>query len=157
MDIRHVGERYSKILANQYGSIDALMRASVEELDDIPDIGEKVAESIYKYFCDDNNRLLIERLRKSGVKLEALTKKGVGPDIRFTGKTFVLTGKMESMTRGDAAGMIEERGGRVSSSVSKNTDFLVAGEKAGSKLKKAEDNGVTIIGEAELRDMLGLA
>ena len=156
MDIRHVGERYSKILANHYRSIEALIDADVEGLDDIPDIGEKVAQSIHKYFCDDENLKMIERLRDAGVKLEALEKKGVGSDERFAGKTFVLTGKMESMTRGDAGGMIEELGGRVSSSVSKKTDFLVAGEKAGSKLKKAEANGVTIIGEAELLEMLAV-
>jgi DNA ligase (NAD+) len=154
MDIRHVGERYSKILANHFGNIDALMAAGVEELDDIPDIGEKVAQSIYGFFREEGNRELIERLRNAGVVLEApQSAVGVGSEL-FTGKTFVLTGKLENMTRSDAGKLIEERGGRVVSSVSKNTDFVVAGDKAGSKLKKAMELGVEVIGEDGLKDML---
>ncbi|NNE67892.1 MAG: NAD-dependent DNA ligase LigA [Pyrinomonadaceae bacterium] len=153
MDIRHVGERYSKILSNHYGIIDSLMSASVEELDDIPEIGEKVATSIHDFFRSESNIDLIQRLKEAGVKLESPDSDTHGTSELFEGKTFVLTGKLETLTRSAAAEIIEARGGRVSSSVSKNTDFVVAGEKAGSKLKKAESLGVEVIGEAELTSM----
>jgi DNA ligase (NAD+) len=155
MDIRHVGERYSKILANHYRTIDAVMTADVDELDEIPEIGEKVAQSIYDFFRDDSNIDLIGRLRAAGVKLEMESEGSFAADQKFTGKTFVLTGKLESMTRGDAGRLIEERGGRVASSVSKNTDYVVAGENAGSKLQKAEDLGVEVLGEEALLELLG--
>ncbi len=157
MDIRHVGERYSKILAGHYGTIDAVMNAGVEELDDIPEIGEKVAQSIFEFFRDEQNIQLIERLRQAGVKLANETGAGADSDKRFAGKTFVLTGKLESFTRGDAGKLIEDRGGRVSSSVSKKTDYVVAGENAGSKLTKAREFGVPVIGEADLREMLEMS
>ncbi|MEZ5308124.1 MAG: NAD-dependent DNA ligase LigA [Pyrinomonadaceae bacterium] len=154
MDIRHVGERYSKILANQFGSIEKLIAAEVAELVEIPEIGEKVAESIYTYFRNPAHLAMIERLREAGVKLEADSIFEGERDERFVGKTFVLTGKLEAMTRGDAGKEIEARGGRVASSVSKNTDYLVAGEKAGSKLAKAKEFGVEILDEADLMRMI---
>ena len=154
LDIRHVGERYSKILANQFRSIDNLMKANVDELDAIPEIGEKVAHSIYDYFQSKDAIDLIERLKVHGVKMEVDDSSSVNLDEKFVNKKFVLTGKMESFTRNEAAKLIEERGGRVSSSVSKNTDFLIAGEKAGSKLTKAEKLGVEVLDENELKQML---
>jgi DNA ligase (NAD+) len=154
LDIRHVGERYSKILANQFRSMENLSRATVEELDAIPEIGEKVAQSIYDYFQDENSQKLIERLKSFGVKMEVDAESSANLDERFVGKTFVLTGKMEKFTRNEAAKLIEERGGRVASSVSKNTDFVVAGEAAGSKLTKAENLGVTILSEYSFMDLL---
>jgi len=153
-DIRHVGERYSKILANYFRSIDAVMEASVEELDSIPEIGEKVAQSIHDFFREDRNIDLVRRLRKSGVVMEIGEDEGPGASEAFAGKTFVLTGKLESFTRNEAAADIEARGGRVSSSVSKNTDYVVAGEAAGSKLKKAGELGVSVLSETEFKDML---
>lgn len=150
LDIRHVGERYSKILANQFRSIENLSKATVEELDAIPEIGQKVAESIYEYFRSERTIDLIERLKEANVKMEVDEESSANLDERFVGKTFVLTGKMENYTRTEAAKLIEERGGRVASSVSKNTDFLVAGEKAGSKLTKAEKLGVNILSESDL-------
>ncbi len=154
LDIRHVGERYSKILANQFRSIENLSKATVEELDAIPEIGEKVAQSIYDYFRGEKAQKLIERLKLSDVKMEVDEASSANLDERFVGKTFVLTGKLENFTRTEAAKLIEERGGRVASSVSKNTDYLVAGEKAGSKLAKAEKLGVNILSERDLNEML---
>jgi DNA ligase (NAD+) len=154
LDIRHVGERYSKILANQYRNIENLMNASVEELDAVPEIGEKVAVSIFNFFKNPKNQELIERLQNAGVKTEIDGDSSAALDERFVGKTFVLTGKLENFTRTEAAKLIEERGGRVASSVSKNTDYVVAGEAAGSKLTKAESLGVSVLSEVGFRDMI---
>lgn len=155
IDIRHVGERYAKILANHFRSIDRLAAASVEELDDIPEIGLAVAESVHDWFRDAKNIDLIDRLRAAGVQMEMDAADTAALDERFVGKTFVLTGKLENYTRDEAAKLIEDRGGRVSSSVSKKTDYVVAGEDAGSKLTKAESLGVAILNEEEFRAMIG--
>ncbi len=153
LDIRHVGERYAKILANHFRSIDRLAAASVQELDDIHEIGLSVAESVYEWFRDPKHVALVDRLSTAGVTMET---EGSAPaaDERFVGKTFVLTGKLENFTRDDAAKLIEDRGGRVSSSVSKKTDFVVAGSDAGSKLLKAEALGLAILDEAAFRSMV---
>lgn len=153
LDMRHVGERYAKILANHFRSIDQLANASVEELDDIHEIGLSVAESVYHWFRDPKHIDLVDRLRASGVVMESASS-GVAADERFAGKTFVLTGKLEEYTRDQAAKLIEDRGGRVSSSVSKKTDYVVAGEDAGSKLTKAKGLGVTVLTESEFASML---
>lgn len=155
IDIRHVGERYAKILSKHFRSIDKLAAASVEELDDIPEIGLAVAESVHDWFRDPKNVELIQRLRDSGVELEVDAASTAALDERFVGKTFVLTGKLEGFTRDEAAKLIEDRGGRVSSSVSKKTDYVVAGEDAGSKLSKAESLGVRVLNEDEFQDMIG--
>ena len=147
LDIRHVGERYAKILANHFRDIDKIAAASVEVLDDIPEIGLAVAESVFEWFRNEHNRDVLERLRTSGVLMQIDESTTASLDERFVGKTFVLTGKLERFTRDEAAKLIEERGGRVSSSVSKKTDFVVAGSDAGSKLTKAESLGVAIIDE----------
>ena len=154
IDIRHVGERYAKILANHFRTIDKLSEASVEELDDIHEIGLAVAESVRGFFDEPKSRDLVERLRAAGVKLE-VESGNVVADERFVGKTFVLTGKLEKFTRDEAAKSIEDRGGRVSGSVSKKTDYVVAGEDAGSKLTKANELGVTVLSEDEFLGMLG--
>lgn len=153
IDIRHVGERYAKILANNYRSIDRIAEASVEDLDAIPEIGLTVAESVYQWFRNPRNVDLIERLKAAGVKTEIDAASTATLDERFIGKSFVLTGKLESFTRDQAAKLIEDRGGRVSSSVSKNTDFVVAGSDAGSKLAKAESLGVKILDEGSFTSM----
>lgn len=153
IDIRHVGERYAKILANHFRTIEKLAEASVEELDDIHEIGLAVAESVRSYFDDPTHKKLVERLRDAGVLLE-VAGGGVEADERFVGKTFVLTGKLEKFTRDEASKMIEDRGGRVSGSVSKKTDFVVAGEEAGSKLTKANELGVKVLSEDEFAEML---
>jgi DNA ligase (NAD+) len=151
IDIRHVGERYAKILANHYRSIDRLAAASVEELDAIHEIGETVAVSVFNFFQNPRNQDLIRRLKNAGVKLEIDGDSTASFDERFVGKTFVLTGKLEELTRDDAARLIEERGGRVANSVSKKTDYVVAGADAGSKLTKAESLGVKVLGEDEFK------
>lgn len=154
IDIRHVGERYAKVLARQFGSIDKLAAATVDELIAIHEIGPTVAESAYEWFRDPNHIDLIDRLKAAGVKMEAEGAGTAAHDERFVGKTFVLTGALEGYTRDAAAKLIEDRGGRVSSSVSKKTDYVVAGSDAGSKLTKAESLGVTVLDEAEFRSML---
>jgi len=154
IDIRHVGERTSKILANHFRSIDKLAAASVEELDDIPEIGLTVAESVHDWFRVAEHINLVERLKAAGVQTEADAASTAMIDDRFVGKTFVLTGKLEKYTRDEAGALIEERGGRVSGSVSKKTDFVVAGEDAGSKLAKAESLGVTVLTESEFEAMV---
>ncbi len=156
IDIRHVGERYAKILANHFRTIDRLAEASVQELDDIHEIGLSVAESVYEWFRDERNINLILRLKAAGVKTETDASATALLDERFVGKTFVLTGKLENYTRDEAAKLIEDRGGRVSSSVSKKTDYVVAGSDAGSKLTKADALGVTILDEDEYAQMVAV-
>lgn len=154
IDIRHVGERYAKILANHFRSIDKIAEASVEELDAIHEIGLTVAESVYEWFRNPVHIDLIKRLKAAGVKMETDGASEEMLDERFVGKTFVLTGKLDGFTRDEAAKLIEERGGRVSSSVSKNTDYVVAGSDAGSKLAKAESLGVKVVDEKNFRKMV---
>ncbi len=155
LDVRHVGERYAKILANHFRSLDKLAQAGVEELDDIPEIGLTVAQSVYDWFHDKQHLELIERLKSAGVKTELEAASHAAFDEKFTGKTFVLTGKLESFTRDEAAKLIEDRGGRTSSSVSKKTDYVVAGEDAGSKLTKAEELGVAVLDEKAFQALIG--
>jgi DNA ligase (NAD+) len=154
IDIRHVGERYAKILAKHFRTIDRLAAASVEELDDIHEIGLTVAVSVFEWFRNPLHIELINRLKAAGVKMEVDGAGAEAIDERFAGKTFVLTGKLENYTRDEAAHLIEERGGRVSSSVSKNTDYVVAGSDAGSKLTKAEGLGVAVLGEQQFAEMI---
>ena len=154
LGIRHVGERTAGILAYEMGSLDRLMAATVEELDAIPEIGLTVAESVRDWFDDEGNQALCDRLRAAGVKTESSRKSNVSLDERFANKQFVLTGTLSSFTRDEAKELIEARGGRVNSSVSKKTDYVIAGEAAGSKLDKAESLGVTVIDEAAFKQML---
>jgi DNA ligase (NAD+) len=154
IDIRHVGERYAKILANHFRSIDRLAEASIEELDDIHEIGLAVAESVYEWFRDPKNIDLVNRLRAAGVKMETDAASTATLDERFVGKTFVLTGKLENYTRDEAAKVIEDRGGRVSSSVSRKTDYVVAGSDAGSKLAKAESLGISVLSETDFAGLV---
>lgn len=155
LGIRHVGERTAGILAHEMGSLERLASATVEELDAIPEIGLTVAESVHDWFDDEGNRALCDRLRAAGVKTEAAGRSSAQADERFAGKQFVLTGTLSSFTRDEARGLIEARGGRVNSSVSKKTDYVVAGEAAGSKLDKAKSLGVTVIDEDTFKEMLG--
>ena len=155
LGIRHVGERTGGILAHEMGSLERLATATVEELDAIPEIGLTVAESVHDWFDDEGNRALCDRLRAAGVRTEAERRSSAQADERFAGKQFVLTGTLASFTRDEARALIEARGGRVNSSVSKKTDYVVAGEAAGSKLDKAESLGVAIIDETAFKEMLG--
>lgn len=154
IDIRHVGERTAKLLANHFRIIDKLAAASVDEIDDIHEIGSTVAESVYEWFRDPRNIDIVDRLRSAGVQMESDAASAEMLDERFLGKTFVLTGKLENYTRDEAAKFIEDRGGRVSSSVSKKTDYVVAGSDAGSKLTKAEGLGVAVLSEIEFQAMI---
>lgn len=151
LGIRMIGSRAAQILAAHFGSIDPLMSASVDELSSISEIGTKMAQSIVEYFKQDKSLYIIERLRAAGVDLTyTSTQKGNN----FDGKIFVLTGTLPTLKRNDAKKLIESYGGKVSGSVSKNTDFVVAGEEAGSKLDKALSLGIKVLSEAELTEML---
>jgi DNA ligase (NAD+) len=154
LGIRHVGERTAGILAHELGSLERLASATVEELDAIPEIGLTVAESVHDWFDDEGNRALCDRLRAAGIRTEIERRSDTKVDERFAGKQFVLTGTLESFTRDEARASIEARGGRVNSSVSKKTDYVVAGEAAGSKLDKAQSLGVTVVDEATFKNML---
>ena len=155
LGIRHVGERTAGILAHEMGSLERLASATVEELDAIPEIGLTVAESVHDWFDDEGNRALCDRLRAAGVKTEAARRSSAQADERFAGKQFVLTGTLAGFTRDEARALIEARGARVNSSVSKKTDYVVAGEAAGSKLDKAQSLGVAVIDEDTFKEMLG--
>lgn len=151
--IRHVGDRTAAILAKKFGSLAALMKATVTDLDEVPEIGLTVAQSVRDWFDDAGNVALCERLRAAGVRTEIERQQEV-IDERFSGKQFVLTGTLEGFTRDDARVLIETRGGRVTASVSKKTDYVIAGDEAGSKLDKATALGVKVINEAAFRQML---
>ncbi len=150
LGIRHVGEETAIDLAQYFGSIKNLKKASKGELEAIPDIGEVVAESIYKWFQSKQNQKLVDDLLKAGVEIQPPPKIGK----KLKGKTFVLTGTLESMTRAEAQKKIRMLGGNPSSSVSQNTDYLVVGKEPGSKLEQAKKLGVKVIGEKEFLKMM---
>jgi DNA ligase (NAD+) len=152
LGIPFVGERTAQILASHFGSLDAIAAASEESLQEANEIGPKVAQAIRQFFDEVRNRELIERLRSAGLRFTApRERKKAGP---FTGLTFVLTGTLPTLTREEAKRRIEEAGGKVVGSVSKNTDFVIAGSDAGSKLTKANQLGVPVRNESELIKML---
>lgn len=150
--IRHTGKKIAKVLARKYKTLDNLMNATVEDLVSKEDIGEIIAKSIYDFFKEDQTIDLISRLKATGVNTESLAQDDT--DNRFEGMTFVLTGSLEKYSREQASDIIENFGGKTSSSVSKKTNFVLAGEEAGSKLTKAEKLGVRIINEQEFDDMI---
>lgn len=151
LGIRHIGQKAGKLLADRFGSIDELMNASTEEIAEIDGFGLIMAQSVVEFFSHNESRELIKRLKELGVN--TVSKKEVKGSI-FEGKTFVLTGTLPTMTRSEATKIIESFAGKVSSSVSKKTDYVLAGEDAGSKLKKANDLGVTVISEEEFKGMI---
>ena len=132
--------------------MDNLSVATIEELSEIDEIGPIMASSIKEFFEQEQTRDLIQKLKDAGVNMEYLQEDGT--DNRFEGKTFVLTGSLENFTRGEAGDIIEKLGGKTSSSVSKKTDYVLAGEDAGSKLVKAQELGVKILSEQEFMDMI---
>jgi len=154
LGIRHVGERTAGILARHFGSLERLREAGVEELDDIHEIGLTMAQSISDWFDDPGNARLCERLHAAGVRTESEKQADAVTDQNFAGKVFVLTGTLPGMTRDEARGLIEARGGRVTSSVSKKTDFVLAGSEPGSKLDKANQLGVKVIDEEAFKKMI---
>lgn len=149
--IRQVGQKAGKILAARFKTMDALEQATLEELTAVNDVGEITARSILTWLESPQSRHLIARLRQAGVNMTAAEQ---GSDQRFAGMTFVLTGGLEQFTRDQAAAMIEDRGGKSAGSVSKKTTYVVAGEGAGSKLKKALDLGIPVLTEQEFLDLM---
>jgi DNA ligase (NAD+) len=152
LGIRFVGERTAQFLAEHFGSMEAIEQASAEELQEVNEVGPRIAESIAEFFSIAANRKLVDRLREAGL---TLTGKKKDRGTKLAGKTFVLTGTLEKYSRDEAKKKIEDAGGRVSGSVSKKTDYVVAGSDAGSKLEKARDLGVTVIGEKEMEQLVG--
>ena len=150
--IPNVGKAAAKTILKHFGSIEALMQADMESLQQVADVGEVTALCIRNDFQDENNCKIIERLKEAGVNME-MAESG-SEDGRFDGLTFVITGTLPTMDRKAAAALIEAHGGKVSGSVSKKTNYLLAGENAGSKLTKANDLGVSVISEEELQEML---
>ncbi|HTB17918.1 MAG TPA: NAD-dependent DNA ligase LigA, partial [Bryobacteraceae bacterium] len=152
LGIPFVGERTAQILAETFGSLDAIAAADEETLQQAEEVGPKVSQSIRQFFHEPRNRELMERLRQAGLTFEhAIKEKVVG---KLAGKVFVLTGTLPNLTREDAKQRIEAAGGKVTGSVSKKTDYVVAGEDPGSKLDKANSLGVAVIGEPELLALL---
>ena len=151
LGIRQVGVKAAKVLAKKYKTMEELMNASLESLCNVEDVGEITANNIYSFFRQDQTIDMIKRLKDAGVNMSAKIEEN--SDNRFEGKVFVLTGSLEKYTRGEASDIIEKFGGKTSSSVSKKTDYVLAGEDAGSKLTKAQELGVTIISEEEFEEM----
>ena len=150
--IRHVGKKMAKALARKYKTLDNLIEASVEDLVSKDDVGEVIAKSIHEFFNEQQTKDLIQRLKNAGVNTESLEQGTI--DNRFEGMTFVLTGTLEKYSREQASDIIENFGGKTSASVSKKTNFVLAGEEAGSKLAKAEKLGIRVISEQEFEDMI---
>ncbi len=155
LNIRHVGSHVAQVLARGFGSIDAIAEASEDEIDAVPEIGPEIAATVREWFDDDDNRALIEKLRGAGLRLQdERPAADAGPKL-LAGQSIVLTGGLEGMSRERATELAESAGARVSSSVSKKTSFVVAGDGPGTKLAKAESLGVEVIDEAEFARRLG--
>ncbi|HTW81316.1 MAG TPA: NAD-dependent DNA ligase LigA [Terracidiphilus sp.] len=151
LGIRYVGERTAELLAQEFGSIDAVMAADKEELERVEEVGPRISEAILDFFSRPANRVLVEHLRAAGVELTAEKKQRT---TQLAGMTFVLTGALPTLSREEAKEKIEAAGGKVSGSVSKKTNYVVAGEEAGSKLAKAQELKITVLDEAGLLTML---
>lgn len=151
LGIRHVGAKAGKLLSDHFKTMDRIVNASVEEILEIDGFGEIMAESVSEFFKNEKSRSLIESLKDAGVNMNSLS---VITDSRFSGKTFVLTGTLASLTRAQASKIIEGFGGKTSSSVSKKTSYVLAGDAAGSKLEKANALGVEVISEAQFQEMI---
>jgi DNA ligase (NAD+) len=153
LGVRHVGERNAMVLARAAGTIEGLYALTVESLEAIPDIGPKVAQTVFSYFADPRHRQLIADFIARGVDIEPVQVEAKSSGV-FTGKTVVLTGSLRTFTRPEASELVRSLGGTVTGSVSKKTDLVIAGDDAGSKLQKAEQLGITIIDEAEFRALV---
>ncbi|MBO4914701.1 MAG: NAD-dependent DNA ligase LigA, partial [Oscillospiraceae bacterium] len=152
LGIRQIGAKAARTLAQHFGNLNALENASVEELTAIDDIGEITARFLREWLDDPQSKDLLHRLREAGVNMECLDKPS---DDSFAGMTFVLTGTLTRFSRDEATELIQKRGGKASGSVSKKTNYVVAGEAAGSKLTKAQELGITVLSEDEFVAMLG--
>ena len=151
LGIRFVGERTAELLAQEFGSIEALEAATAEELERVEEVGPRISQAILEFFSQPANRELVKRLKKIGVDMTAEKKQR---STQLAGLTFVLTGTLPTLTRDEAKAMIEAAGGKTAGSVSKKTSYVVAGEEAGSKLDKALELKVPVIDEAALLNML---
>jgi len=154
LNIPHVGSHVAQVLARAFGSTDALAEATAERIDDVPEIGPEIAGSVHEWFGDPENLALLEKLRAAGVRTADEVERPAGP-LPLEGTTLVLTGGLERLSRDEATAAAQTAGARVASSVSKKTDFVVAGENAGSKLARAEELGVEVIDEREFLRRLG--
>jgi DNA ligase (NAD+) len=150
LGIRHVGQRMARLLAQRYGSLEAIRQATREDLEKTPEIGQEIAASVHHFFQQKENQDVLDRIREAGVQVQEMPR----PKRRLEGKTFVLTGSLEKYTRSDAKDLIEAMGGRATSSVSGETDYLVAGENPGSKLDQARKQDVRIIDEKEFEKLV---
>ncbi len=153
LGIRHVGEHVARLLAERFGSLEALQAADEEALLEVPEIGPHIAESVVSYFSNEANRKAIRRLLEQGIRFQS--RPGGREQARLTGRTFVLTGALQGMSRAEARERIESKGGKVASSVSRRTDYVVAGESSGSKLETARELGIRILDEKAFFDLLG--
>ena len=152
LGIRQVGTKAAKMLAKKYKTMDNLQNANFESLSETEDVGEITANNIIEFFMQNQTIDTIEKLKAAGVNMQILSI-DENQDNRFEGKTFVLTGSLEKYTRNEASALIEKFGGKVSGSVSKKTDYVLAGEDAGSKLTKAQSLGITILTEQQFEEM----
>ncbi|MFR2534494.1 MAG: NAD-dependent DNA ligase LigA [Clostridia bacterium] len=152
LGIKQVGIKAAKVLAKKYKTMDNLEKASLEDLMTVNDVGEITAKHIYEFFRQEQTKDLLEKLKQNGVNMKAIEEDNI--DGRFEGKTFVLTGSLSKYTRNEASDLIEKFGGKTSSTVSKKTDYVLAGEDAGSKLVKAQSLGVTILSEEEFEKLV---
>ncbi|WHT49293.1 helix-hairpin-helix domain-containing protein [Sporosarcina thermotolerans] len=157
LGIRHVGEKAAHILSEEFGTLEKIAMADADRLTSIHEIGDKVADSVISFFENEDVQEVIDKLKSYGVNMiyKGRIREELPTEGPFAGKTVVLTGKLSILTRNDAKEQIEAMGGKVSGSVSKKTDLLIAGEDAGSKLVKAQELGITVWNETELVDALG--
>ena len=153
LGIRHIGQKAAKLLADEFGTLDAIAEASIEQISAIEGFGGIMAECVYDYFRLPETKVLIEEIKTLGLNTQAEKKSKSETNALFEGKTFVITGTLKNYKRTEAASIIEQLGGKTSSSVSKKTDFVLAGEEAGSKLTKAQSLGVAVIDEEEFERM----
>ena len=151
LGIRHIGQKAAKLLSDKFGSMDKIISATTEEIAAIDGFGLIMAQSVTEFFSHPESLELIEKLKNLGVNM---TGEETVKETRFDGKIFVLTGTLTAFKRSEASKIIESLGGKTSSSVSKKTDYVLAGEDAGSKLQKANELGVTVISEAEFAEMI---
>ncbi|RLA94265.1 MAG: NAD-dependent DNA ligase LigA, partial [Deltaproteobacteria bacterium] len=156
LGIRHVGEHLAQVLAEHLGSLERFFMVDRDELLQIPEVGPEVAESVVRFFKDEGNRRVIEKMLRAGVRVEEPTE-AAEAERPLEGKVFVFTGALEGMTREDAKRLVEQLGGRTASSVSRRVDYVVVGKDPGSKYDRARELGLTIIDEEEFKRLVGMA
>jgi DNA ligase (NAD+) len=154
LSIRHVGARVATVLAEHFGVLEALEKASLEEISEIHEIGDIIARSVFDFLHSDHGQSIISELQELGVSTEAVNRRDESSPGKLEGKTLVVTGALVEYTRDEIKRLIEQHGGRAASSVSKKTDYVVAGENAGSKLTKAQQLGVPVLTEDEFEQLV---